>query len=69
MIGNCDDPLPHRILAVLGADDLKTSEEFYDVLEDVLGSAECNSNIGQGQWAGLSVFSFRHSQEHFGMYS
>ncbi len=35
-------------MAVLGADDLRTSELFYPVIEEVLGSAECNSNIGQG---------------------
>ena len=43
------DPLPNRILAVLGTDDLKTSEIFYPVIEEVLGSAECTSNIGQGR--------------------
>lgn len=37
-----------RILAILGADDLKTSEQIYPVIEDILASAECNSNIGQG---------------------
>lgn len=36
-----------RILALLGADDLKTSEKIYPVVETVLGSAECNSDIGQ----------------------
>ena len=33
---------------MLGADDLKTSELIYTAIEDVLGSAECTSNIGQG---------------------
>jgi AP-4 complex subunit epsilon-1 len=36
-----------RILAVLGADDVKKSEEMYSVIELALASAECNSNIGQ----------------------
>ena len=36
-------------MAVLGADDLRTSEEFYSVIEETLACAECNSNIGQGE--------------------
>ncbi|CAI8050732.1 AP-4 complex subunit epsilon-1 [Geodia barretti] len=36
-----------RILALLGADDLRTSEKIYPVVERVIGSAECNSDIGQ----------------------
>ena len=37
-----------RILALLGADDLKTSEKMYHIVESTLASAECTSNIGQG---------------------
>lgn len=36
-----------RIMAILGTDDLKTSELIYGVLKEVLGTAECTSNIGQ----------------------
>ncbi|XP_003382933.2 PREDICTED: AP-4 complex subunit epsilon-like [Amphimedon queenslandica] len=36
-----------RILAILGTDDAKISEDVYDVIEATLGSAECTSNIGQ----------------------
>ena len=36
-------------MAVLGADDLRTSEEFYSAIEEVLACAECTSNIGQGE--------------------
>ena len=38
-----------RILAILGTDDLRTSEKIYHVVEDTLASAECTSNIGQGR--------------------
>ena len=38
-----------RVMAVLGADDLRTSEEFYIIIEETLACAECNSNIGQGE--------------------
>ena len=37
-------------MAMLGADDLRTSEEFYSVIEETLACAECNSNIGQGEF-------------------
>ena len=37
-----------RIMSLLGADDLKTSEIFYSTIEETLACAECNSNIGQG---------------------
>jgi AP-4 complex subunit epsilon-1 len=37
-----------RILALLGADDLKMSEKVYAVIDNVLASAECNSDVGQG---------------------